>query len=80
MDAAVVLQSRLLGAVLVRKGLITAEQLEQALEVQNETGELLGEIVVGQCGVPRLEIATILAELWERPPRNAPPAGASSRR
>ena len=75
MDAAVVIQSRLLGAVLVRKGLITAEQLEHALEVQKETGDLLGEIVVGQFGVPRLEIATILAELWERPTGNAP-AGA----
>ena len=67
MDAAAVLQSRLLGAVLVRKGLLTDGQLEQAIALQRETGERLGEVVVEHFGVPRLELATILAELWESP-------------
>ena len=42
MEAATAIQSRLIGAILVEKNLITTEQLERALQVQEETGERLG--------------------------------------
>ena len=64
MEAATAVQSRLIGAILVEKNLITGEQLERALQLQEETGERLGEVVVAQFGVPRLELASVLAEQW----------------
>jgi hypothetical protein len=67
MDVHAALQSRLIGSVLVEKSLITGDQLDRALRLQEETGERLGEIVVGHFGVSRLELATVLAELWVSP-------------
>ena len=64
MEAHAAMQSRLIGAVLIEKGLITAEQLDVALDIQSKTGERLGEIVVAQFGVSRLELASVLAEQW----------------
>ncbi len=57
-------RSRRVGDLFVEKGLITKEQLDEALRMQKETGERLGEIVVGAFGVPRLELASVLAEQW----------------
>ena len=37
---------RLLGDILVKSGAVTAEQLEQALQTQRETGGYLGEILL----------------------------------
>ena len=64
MEAAAATQSRLIGAILVENGLITRDQLVRALELQKETGERLGEIVVAEFNVPRLELASVLAEQW----------------
>ena len=64
MEASTAIQSRLIGAILVEKNLITGEQLERALQLQAETGERLGEIVVAEFGVARLELASVLAEQW----------------
>ena len=64
MDAAIALQSRLIGTILVQKNLIDADQLEQALQIQEDSGERLGEIVVAEFGVSRLELASVLAEQW----------------
>lgn len=64
MDAPAELSARLIGSIFVEKGLITQEQLDAALKLQQETGERLGEIVVGEFGVPRLELASVLAEQW----------------
>ena len=64
MDAPAELSSRLIGSIFVEKGLITQDQLDTALRMQQETGERLGEIVVGEFGVPRLELASVLAEQW----------------
>lgn len=64
MEASTAIQSRLIGAILVDKNLITAEQLERALQLQADTGERLGEIVVAEFGVARLELASVLAEQW----------------
>jgi chromosome segregation ATPase len=62
--------ARLIGAIFVEKGLITDEQLTEALEQQRETGERVGEILVSRFGVSRLALASALAEQWaeyERP-------------
>ena len=64
MEAQAAMKSRLIGAVLVEKGMITPEQLEVALEIQARTDERLGEIVVAEFGVSRLELASVLAEQW----------------
>ena len=81
MEAHAAMQSRLIGAVLIEKGLITAEQLEVALDVQSKTGERLGEIVVAQFGVSRLELASVLAEQWAEldAPKLAPPSQQASK-
>ncbi len=65
-------QARLIGAIFVERGLVSAEQLETALEKQAATGDRLGEILVADFGVSRLELAGVLAEQWatlERAPR-----------
>jgi type IV pilus assembly protein PilB len=56
-------QSRVrLGTMLVRAGLLTAEQLEEALAEKAETGKRLGEIVVDRGWVPSSDLAKALAE------------------
>ena len=64
MEADSVTQSRLIGALLVEKELITDEQLELALARQDESGDRLGEILVAEFGVSRLELAGVLTEQW----------------
>jgi len=74
MEASTAIRSRLIGAILVEKNLITGEQLERALQLQEDTGERLGEIVVAEFGISRLELAGVLAEQWadlENAERNA---------
>ncbi len=66
MEASEAVQSRLIGAIFVEKNLITEEQLEEALHVQETTGERFGEIVVARFGVGRLELAGVLAEQWAK--------------
>src|SRR3954454_8366083 len=51
-----------LGTMLVRAGLLTAEQLEEALAEKAETGKRLGEIVVDRGWVPSSDLAKALAE------------------
>jgi type IV pilus assembly protein PilB len=56
-------QSRVrLGTMLVRAGLLSAEQLEEALAEKAETGKRLGEIVVDRGWVPSSDLAKALAE------------------
>jgi hypothetical protein len=52
---------RLLGLLLIEMGLISEEQLEEALKAQKRTGELLGEVLVGRGYVTRLAIQDALA-------------------
>ena len=52
---------RLLGLLLIEMGLISEEQLVQALEAQERTGELLGEVLIGRGFVTRLAIQDALA-------------------
>ena len=58
------LSSALIGEIFVERGHITHDQLEEALVAQAQTGELLGEILVSRFGVPRVELAGVLAEQW----------------
>ena len=52
---------RPLGRVLVEQGLLTDDELEQALAIQQQTGERLGETIV-KCGfVSGPELAGALA-------------------
>ena len=51
-----------LGSLLVRDGLITAEQLEVALAEKEETGHRLGEIVLQHGWVVAATLARLLAE------------------
>jgi chromosome segregation ATPase len=58
------LSARLIGEIFVARGLVTPEQLERALEIQSEEGGRLGEIIVTEFGVSRVEMAGVLAEQW----------------
>ncbi len=64
MEASETIQSERLGAVLVEKNLITDDQLERALVMQEESGKRLGEILVAEFGVSRLDVAGVLSEQW----------------
>lgn len=52
----------LIGQILVRRGLITEEQLEEALKIQKEHGGKLGWIVLTQGWVSRLQLFRALSE------------------
>ena len=55
-------KTRLIGAILVERGLITPVQLKEALELQAERGGLLGEIVTAEFGVSQVEVSQAIAE------------------
>ena len=55
-------KTRLIGAIMVERGLLTSAQLTAALDVQAERGGLLGEIVVAEFGVSRAEVSQVIAE------------------
>ena len=77
MSASNALSARLIGAIFLERGLVTADQLKAALAMQKETKEHLGEILVQHFGVSRIELASVLAEQWADLERaNAGPAGA----
>jgi hypothetical protein len=65
--------ARLIGAIFVEKGLISAEELERALAEQERTGQRLGEILVSEFGVSRLDLSSALAEQWTAIERASPP-------
>ena len=65
LDDAHSLLHRRIGAILVEKELITADQLEQALAEHEATGKLVGEICVARFGVERIRLADVLAEQWD---------------
>jgi len=51
-----------LGQLLLEKGLITSEQLEEAIRIQNETKKFLGEILVEKNYVNKEDILNALTE------------------
>jgi cellulose synthase/poly-beta-1,6-N-acetylglucosamine synthase-like glycosyltransferase len=56
-----------LGERLVQRGLLTADELETALEHQRRTGERLGRLLLILGFVTRIELGRALAELWGLP-------------
>jgi hypothetical protein len=62
---------RRIGTILVEWRLITQEQLSRALTEQEETGRLLGEVLVTSYGVSRVDLADALAEQWQEANRAA---------
>lgn len=58
--------NRLIGELFVERGLVSQSQLLVALELQQETGQQLGQILVERFGVQRGELAKVVAEHWAR--------------
>ena len=56
-----------LGSLLVRDGLLTEEELQDALESQRDSGKRLGEILVERGSVTKTQVARLLAEQVEMP-------------
>jgi chromosome segregation ATPase len=56
---------RRIGEIFVELGFISGTQLEAALEVQRAKGGRIGEILVAQGSLSRLDLASALAEHWE---------------
>jgi hypothetical protein len=62
-----------LGNIFVEKGLITPEQLAQALEHQAACGKLLGEVLIDLGMIDRLHLASALGvQFTSAPPPPAP--------
>jgi len=64
-----------LGDLLLKKGLITAEQLQTALTESRETGDLLGRVMIRQRFIFEDELARTLADQLELPYVNLRVAG-----
>ena len=58
--------NRLIGALFVERGLVSQSQLAVALELQQESGQQLGQILVERFGVERADLAKVVAEHWAR--------------
>lgn len=56
-----------LGLLLLSNGLITQDELKRALHVQRDSGELIGEVLTRECGVPERKVAAALATQWNCP-------------
>ncbi len=76
---------RPIGQIFVDLGFITSDDRENALVVQRERGGLLGEILIEQGKLTRLELANALSEHWDSaasesaptPPKELSPAEVS---
>src|SRR5690348_7823062 len=56
---------RRLGDIFVERGLISNEQLLEALDAQRETGAKLGEVLVDLGFITRVALAGVIAEQWD---------------
>jgi hypothetical protein len=56
---------RRLGDIFVERGLITDEQLQEALANQRESGGKLGEILVELGFITRVALAGVITEQWD---------------
>ena len=72
------LPSRLIGALFVERGLVSESQIRIALEIQNETGQQLGQVLVERFGVSRKELASVVAEQWAKLGGSAGPEDTAS--
>jgi len=78
MAAPQALPTRLIGALFVERGLVSESQIRVALEIQHETGQQLGQILVERFGVSRKELASVVAEQWAKLGGSAGPDDAAS--
>jgi DNA repair exonuclease SbcCD ATPase subunit len=67
---------RPIGEIFLERGLLTAAQLDAALQEQRETGQRLGEVLVAKGVVSRLELASALADQWSTLQKLRPPEPA----
>jgi hypothetical protein len=74
MSLAQSLTARMIGTVFVQRGLLSESQIRVALEIQRETGQQLGQILVERFGVSRQELASVVAEQWADMGRSMPSA------
>jgi hypothetical protein len=72
------LPSRLIGALFVERGLVSESQIRVALEIQRETGQQLGQVLVERFGVSRKELASVVAEQWAKLGGSAGPEDVAS--
>ena len=56
---------RRLGDIIVERGLVTPDQLEEALRVQRTTGGKLGEVLVELGFMTRVGLAGVITEQWD---------------
>src|SRR5688500_17200125 len=63
-NVAETLTARLIGTVFVERGLLSESQIRVALEIQRETGQQIGQILVERFGVSRHELSSVVAEQW----------------
>ena len=56
---------RRLGDIIVERGLVTADQLEEALRVQRTTGGKLGEVLLELGFMTRVGLAGVITEQWD---------------
>ena len=68
---------RRIGTILVEMGLIAQTSLDAALDEQRRTGRLLGEILVENHGVSRVDLADALAAQWAEAQHHAAEEGAN---
>ena len=61
------LYRRRIGEILVNEGIITPEQLDQALELQKKNGELLGELLMDLGYVTEADIAKTICIQYQLP-------------
>ena len=73
MNAQELVAARLIGSLFVERGLVSESQIRLALEIQEETDQQLGEILVERFGVSRAELAVVVAEQWQDTGRPAGP-------
>src|SRR5713101_7127525 len=52
------------GDILLARGYVSEEQLEQAVASQQRSGKPLGQVLVEAGAITRLELASALAEQW----------------
>lgn len=78
MPAPQTLPSRLIGALFVERGLVSESQIRVALEIQRETEQQLGQILVERFGVSRKELASVVAEQWAKLGGSAGPEDSAS--
>ena len=68
-------QETRIGDVFVAKGLVSSEQIADALRLQRATGQRLGEVLVDQGLITRMDVASALQLQWSR--NSVPPISIS---